>query len=362
MTEKGLRILALAAAIAASGGCLSYGPASIGLYYYVWGPDAALQAAEAAQTADHSRALVELERAVVLLELGRYGDSLEALARARAVLDEPASSGVSGGPPPWRPAPYERVLIRTVEMADHLALQDAIAAAGAADSALEAVAGAPCGGCDYGFTRTLAAIAYAEVGRFDDGLAALAPLEPEGGAGELVTRLRQRLSAGVAAAEPSGLAPPPAPPSRALVAILLLGRGPDRVRGELEVGGGSALRWPRVIPRDPQAVAFASFEADEAVVSVELTDVEALAAASLGAAGEEAAASVGAGAAGGGLDLRHWSTLPASFQLLELQLGPDTEQVELVYWSPFGFAVDGELVDVPPDWPGGRLFLTRRMP
>ena len=362
MTGRMDRFLAAMAALAVSAGCLSYGPTGIGLYYYLWGPDAALRAMSGAEAAAHTRALVELERAVVLLELGRYGDSLESLARAEAFLDEPAVSGGPGGSPPWRPAPYERVLMRTVEMAAHLALQDAVAAAEASDRALATVAGAHCEGCDYAFTRTLAAIAYAEVGRFDDGLAALAPLELEGEVGQLVSRLRQRLTAGVAAAEPAGLAPPPAPPPRTLVAILLLGRGPDRVRGELEVGDGTIVRWPRVVPRDPQAVAFASFEGGEAVPSLELTDVNALAGASLRAAGEEAAASVQADAAARALDLRHWSTLPASLQLLELELAPDTEQVELVYWSPYGVAVDGELIDVPPDWPGGRLFLTRRMP
>ncbi|HSL19875.1 MAG TPA: hypothetical protein VLB51_18370 [Methylomirabilota bacterium] len=362
MTGRMVRVLAAMAVLAVSAGCLTYGPTSIGLYYYLWGPDAALRAMSGAEVGALNRALVELERAVVLLELGRYGDSLEAVARAGAFLDETAVSGEPGGAPAWRPAPYERVLMRTVEMAAHLALQDAVAAAEAADRALATAAGAPCEGCGYAFTRTLTAIAYAEVGRFDDGLAALAPLELEGEAGQLVSRLRQRLTAGVAAAEPAGLAPPPVPPPRALVAILLLGRGPDRVRGELEVGDGTTLRWPRVVPRDPQAVAFASFEVGEPAASVELTDVNALATASLRAAGEEAAASVGADSAEGGLDLRHWSTLPASLQLLELELAPDTEQVELVYWSPYGVAVDGELIDVPPDWPGGRLFLTRRMP
>lgn len=366
MTRIAARRLATVAAVVIATGCLSSALTNVSYRYYLWGPDSALRALSSTEVEAADRSLVELERATILLELGRYRMSNEALARAAAVLAEvPEPAGdptVAGDRRPWLPAPYERLLMDTMAMANHLALQEPEEAVGAADRSLTAADRDECSSCEYAFTRVLAAIVDGEVGRYREGLAALAPLELEGDAGELVARLRARLAAGVAAAEPEGLAPPPVLGPRTLVAILLLGRGPDRGWQKIQVPGGQPMQWPMVLTRGPQAVGFASFETEEPAVSVELTDVEALAAASLEDAGERFARSIASEPVAGRLDLRHWSTLPASLQLLELELEPETERVELVYWSPEGYGIDHEVIEAPPGWTGGRLFLTRRMP
>ena len=61
-------------------------------------------------------------------------------------------------------------------------------------------------------------------------------------------------------------------------------------------------------------------------------------------------------------DLRHWSSLPASLQVVTLRFPDELDSVDLVYYSPDGFEVDREIIELPDTWIGGRLFVTRRMP
>jgi hypothetical protein len=144
--------------------------------------------------------------------------------------------------------------------------------------------------------------------------------------------------------------------------VLLLGRGPYKDADALAVNQSEAIPWCRYLPRDPQAVTWAALEIEEPEISVGLTDVEDLAVASLKYRADRVVADHGAGSRGQKRDLRHWATLPASLQLLTVDLPGDEDFVDLVYYSPDGYEVDRETIELPEGWVGGRLFVTRRMP
>jgi len=361
------RLAALAAGLIFCVGCTTYGANTIVSYlYYFYGPEDVLEALDTSRIAPENLALADCERAVSLLELGRYEDSLDALERADRRFESDGSAtpfiASSGERPPWRPEVHERVLVPTMAMADSLALYDVDGAAAAADRALGEIAGIGCSSCDFDFTRVLAALAYGGAGRFADGIAALDGMVVAGRREGLVDELRRRLDLGVAGVQPAGLAPPPVESARFVVAILLLGRGPYKESAKLDVSPGVTIRWCRYLPRGPQAVSWAAMELEDPPISVELTDVEELAVAGLDfraqriIAGEESAADPEH------TDLRHWASLPASMQLLVVDLPDGVDFADLVYYSPEGFEVDRETIEVPPEWWGGPIYLLRRMP
>jgi len=365
-TER-TRLAAVAAGLLLCVGCATYGANSMISYlYYFYGPEDALEALDSSVIAPENLALADLERAMVLLELGRYQDSLEALARAEARLEaeaaEPAVGVAQRARPPWRPEIHERVLVPTMAMADSLALYDADGAAVAADRAMGEIARIGCSSCAFDFTRVLAALAYGGAGRFADGLAALDGMVVTGRREGLVDELRRRLDLGVADVQPAGLAPPPVESERFVVAILLLGRGPYKESAKLDVSPGVTIHWCRFLPRGPQAVGWAAMELEDPPISVELTDVEKLAVAGLDFRAQRIIAGEESTADPEHTDLRHWTSLPASMQLLAVDLPLGDDYVDLVYYSPEGFEVDRETIEVPPEWWGGPIYLLRRMP
>jgi len=348
-------------------GCSSYGANTIvSYYYYFYGPEDTLEVLDMSVIAPESRALAELERAMALLELGRYADSLDALRRADSIFEAdaaaPSMSVSRHGNLPWRPEYHERVLASTVAMANSLALYDVQAAAAEADRALTLAAEIGCEACDFDFTRVLAALAYGGAGRFADGIEALAGVVVYGRGEDLVDELRRRLERGIGGVQPEGLAPPPVESERFVVAILLLGRGPYKDVDKLEVTTAETIRWCRYLPRDPQAVTWAAMELEDPAISVELTDVEDLAVKSLRDRADDVIVARGAGGGGKGYDLRHWASLPASLQLLVVNLPPGVDYADLVYYSPEGLEVDRETIELPSGWLGGPIFVTRRMP
>ena len=310
--------------------------------------------------------MADVERAVALLELGRYEESAAALARAELALDAVtlgAFGGASNGDSPdWRPEYHERVMVYTVQIADALALQDMERAAAAADRAMSTVVEVECGPCRFNFTRVLAALAYDGAGRYDDGLEALSQTVVIGRGEELVEGLQSRLERGIAGHQPAGLAPPPVDSDRTLAVVLLLGRGPYKEGDKLAISDSETIRWSRYLPRDPQAVTWASAEVEDPAISVEFTDVEDLAVSSLRLRAERVIADGGTGVGPESGDLRHWASLPASLQIMTLDIPLLLEYIDLVYYSPDGYEVDRETIELPDTWTGGRLFVTRRMP
>jgi len=348
-------------------GCATYGANTIISYvYYVYGPEDALEMLDTSRIAPENFALAELERAVALLELGRYEGSVKALERAEARLETDAvGPGADGGTskhPPWRPEIHERVLVSTMAMADALALYDVDGAAAAADRAMREIAEVGCAACHFDFTRVLAALAYGGAGRFADAIAAIDGVVAGDRGEELVDGLRRRLELGVAAAQPAGLAPPPVESERFVVAILLLGRGPYKDPAKLEVGPGVTIHWCRYESRGPQAVGWAAMELEDPPISVELTEVEELAAAALEFSAQRVIAGEERPADPDHTDLRHWSSLPASMQLVVADLPPGEDFVDLVYYSPDGYEIDRETIEVPSEWWGGPIYVLRRMP
>lgn len=352
------------AAVLAGSGCTTNPVRDFDVVYYFYGPDRALEWIGDGEVPPGDRALADLERATALLELGRYEESRSAFERAAAALETDRAPDRFSAPegPPWQPESHERVLTPTLEVAASLALQDSAAAETAADRVAEAVAEFACDGCRFDFSRVLCAFAYGEVGRFGDGLALLSGVSTEAAAIELVDELRQRLERGLVGAEPEGLAPPPVTPERRLVAILLLGRGPYKIHDRLQVTPAQSVRWCQYLPRDPQAVAAAVLETDEPVLAVELDDVLQLAESSLDWRAGRVIAEGGAGVDSEAVDVRHWSSLPASLQLLSARVPAAADAVDLVYLSPEGFEVDRETIRFPASWAGGVVYLTRRMP
>jgi hypothetical protein len=350
-------ILATAAALT---GCATSAVEYAGFTYYLYGPEATLKLLDKYEISPEDRVLAEVERSVALLETGQYSESALALFRAELLLEN--SRTVDPKAPPWQPEYHERVLMATLRTADALALQDMAGAATSADDAMAAVASVDCEPCRFTFTRVLAAIAYGGAARFDDGLAALSEIELEGRSGELVAALREQLRRGVAGAEPEGLAPPPVEPERSMTVILLLGRGPYKDYDRLEITKSKSIHWSRYLPRDPQVVTWASAELEDPAISVELTDVEELAVAALRLRADRVVIAGGAGAGSKPGDHRHWASLPASLQLMTFEVPMWIDSIDLVYYSPDGYEVDRENLQLPESWTGGPLFVLRRMP
>jgi len=362
--KSALRAVGLAAIAAMASACTLSTTGFVGDVYYGYGPEAALETAGVFGAPDGERSLLELERAVALLELGRYRECLQALERARLRIEADAlpASAEKNGPPPWRPALHEGVLISTMEMTAAFGMQDPDAAAAAADRAVVAVDAAVCDECSFNFTRVLAALAYAEVGRYDDGLAALAGVVLVGRGDDLVEQLRRRLDAGPAGAEVEGLAPPPVAPKRSAVVMLLLGMGPTKIGDELAVSADRTVEWVGYLPRSPQTAGWAALELEEGRPSAVLTDVEALAVVGLKATAERAVADQGATLDWDTGDLRHWASLPATLQLIVAEIPEAEDETDLVYYSRDGDEVFGETVLWPADWVGGRVYVVRRVP
>lgn len=362
--QRPIVVVILAAAAAA--GCASSSVEYVAFSYYFHGPEAALEILDELETFPEDRALAEVERAMALLELGRYSESSAALSRALPHLvatTAGAPGGGSGGDSlPWRPEYHEQVLASTVQIADALALHDMETAAAAADRAVSTIEEVACGSCRFTFTRVLAALAYEGAGRYVEARDILSQTTVVGREVELTEALQRRLARGVAGDEPAGWAPSPVEAPRTLEVVLLLGRGPYKDVDKLEVTESETIRWCRYLPRDPQAVTWAAIEIDDPVISVEFTKVEDLAIAALRERADRLVAARGAGARSKAYDLRHWSSLPESFQLLHLDLPPFLDAVDLVYYSPEGYEVDRETIQWPEDWGGGRLFVIRRMP
>ena len=365
-TSRKRLIVVVILAAAAAAGCASSSVDYVGFGYYYYGPEVALEILDEYETAPEDRALAEVERGMALLELGRYTESAAAFSRAEPLL--PAiDEGASGGRPdgdslPWRPEYHERVFVSTMRIADALAMHDMAAAAAAADRAVSEMAEVACDPCRFSFTQVLAALAYEGAGRHSDGRDLLTQTTVVGRGVKLIEELQHRLAGGLAGTEPAGWAPPPVAGGRILTVVLMLGRGPYKEVDKLAVTESETIRWCRYLPRDPQAVTWAALEVDDPVISVELTDIEDLAVASLRERAERVVAARGGGGGSKFYDLRHWSSLPASLQILNLELPPYLDTVDLVYFSPDGFEVDRETIQWPDDWTGGRLFVIRRMP
>ena len=366
MTRIWIRLALVLTAAAAAAGCASSSVDYVAFSYYFYGPEAALEILDEYETFPEDRVLAEVERAMALLELGRYAESSVALSRAVPQLVATTAGAPGGGSDgdslPWRPEYHEQVLASTVQVANALALHDMEAAAAAADRAVSAMEEVECGSCRFTFTQVLAALAYEGAGRYADGRDLLAQTAVVGRGLELIEGLQRRLARGVAGDEPAGWAPSPVEAARTLEVVLLLGRGPYKDVDKLAVTESKNIHWCRYLPRDPQAVTWAALEIEDPVISVEFTVVEDLAVAALGERAERLVAARGAGTHSKAYDLRHWSSLPESLQLLHLDLPPFLDAVDLVYYSPEGYEVDRETIQWPEDWGGGRLFVIRRMP
>jgi len=355
-----MRLGAILAAVVALSGCATNAVDYVGYAYYIHGPDVVLELLDEGEIFPEDRALAEVERSVALLELGRYAESTSALSRAKLLLDNGRAYDPKS--PPWLPEYHERVMIETMKIADALARQDLANAAVRADGALTTIAEVDCEPCLFNFTRVLAAMAYGGAGRFDDGLDVLSELVVEGRSEDLVDVLWDRLERGIPGTQPEGLAPPPVAPERSMTMILLLGRGPFKDYDRLEVSRSETIRWSRYLPRDPQAVTWASAEIEDPAISVELSDVEELAVASLRLRADRIVVAGGAGAGPKPGDLRHWESLPASLQLMTFDVPDWIDTIDLVYYSPDGYEVDRENIQLPEFWTGGPLFVVRRMP
>lgn len=360
MAANGHRHIVAAMLLSLCTACTFFAISTVDYWYYAHGPEAALAALDAMDVPPGAEPLAELERAMILLELGHYTESLDCVRRARTALAEAATDAGAEAPLTWVPEIHERVLPLSLEIADLLALQDVEAAADAAVSALKAIKAARCDECRFTFTRVISAIAFAEAERWNEGLAALDGVTASGPAADLVESLRGELAAGVTGAQPEGIAPPPAG-ERRLTVLLLLGRGPVKQPERLQIDGES-IPWVRYLPDSVQAVTWAAIEADDPEVSIPLTDVDEVAAAGLRRRASDLAASWSENSTPPIRDLRTWASLPSSLQLLEARIARDRNRVDLVYFSPDGFEVDRETIEVPREWLSGRIFVVRRMP
>ena len=178
----------------------------------------------------------------------------------------------------------------------------------------------------------------------------------------MVGEVRRRLERGVAGFQPEGLAPPPVESERFVVAILLLGRGPYKEPATLDLGPGHTIRWSRWVPREPQTIAWAVMDLDEPVRSAEFTDVEEVAVAGLELRGRRVIAGDESRSNSEKRDARHWTSMPASLQVVAVELPSESDAVDLVFFSPEAVEIDHETIEVPEAWLGGPIFVVRRVP
>ncbi len=327
--------------------------------YYGAGPESALTVLDVLPVADRNAVLATMEEAMIRLELGDYQRSREAALRGLGWLD--GGTGVSAAPQDFfRGESFERVWLATVAMLDSLALQELEPAAQDAERVLAEINSSGCGACAFAFSRWAAALALEQAGGIDEARAALgealraAPDQPF-----LLTELA-RLG-GLAGLE-EGLQVLPGPEtsrsergSRELLVLLLLGARPEKVTVEAHASGGAAASHLRFIPSDWDAneIGVVATDTGEVHPAVVLTDMNELAEASLEAR---------LGSGGGDGDLRQWSTLPATCQAVRLALPGTVAWVELTVLDDAGETVSEEIVDLPPEWRTGPLFVVRRVP
>lgn len=344
-------------------GCYSSQLMSVTQHYYYRGPEEALTVLEAADLGPAHRSLGELEKAVMLVELGRYPPALELLDRAVARLDAtPDPWTVRNQADQYLGEHHERVMVRTLATATALALQDADGAANRAEGVIAEIERAGCKVCDLDFARAVAALAFEAARRRDAAISAVAPAA----AGRpFLARQLERLFYGPDPGD--GFAPPPVagpPAERALVVILLLGATPEKSSVDFSDGAGWAP-WPVYSAMWPSLAVDARLECGGHVSRAErLLDLETLAPVSLAARRDHVRAL--AAATGeppkGELRLSGWSTLPAFGGLIRAPLGPADGACELVAVSLNGDEVSREQIELPSDWREGTLFVLRRVP
>jgi hypothetical protein len=387
------RLVTAIALVLVGGGCTSAAIHHASSSYYVEGPDQALQALDGAPIRHEDRILASMERAVALQELGAYEDSNLALSDGLRELEtsppDPIRLLVNDEAGRYRGEYFERVYLHTLAIANSLALQQTEEAASHGEHALDAIVAVGCPSCRFPFTRYLAALANEATGQLDRAVNIMAEAVAESpGLGYLDSELERMQRQAM-------LVDYPSPGSslldeRVMVVILLLGRGPQKVASGVPVPPSHAVTWPVYVPRGPQAVVGAELAvAGARLGSVILTDVGQLARSSLAArrralipkevaktAVQEAVVQeigheVDPGAEwlvrllfslADRADLRHWSTLPATCQVIRASIPVSARDGELLFLGPDSGVVDGELIEFPESWTGGPLFVTRRMP
>jgi len=334
----------------------------VGDLYYAYGPETVVEVVAAMQIPAEDRCLAAMELAMANLELGRY----EAVDRALEACAGPPADLVPdrryyGG------EPHEMVWRAVVRTSAALALQDGASAAAAADRLVSEIEASVCGECRFDFARWVAALGYQAGWRWRDSVRTLAD-------GYAADPLSDVLSVELVRAwqrsrVAPGFAPPPAglEPGRDLVVILLLGMGPEKTGTERFDDGRFVGTEPGYV-RLPGGTRDAIARVDDRpwVRAAVLTDVDELAVRALAARREVRGVETEFGSqwmlTTGGMDLRHWGSLPATGAGLRLQVPSDAERVTRRYLDQLGLELGRETFDVPSGWRRGPLYVVRRVP
>jgi len=392
--------LALTLALAA-GGCLTTAPVyDTGEVYYGEGPEQAIAAADGGLARGTDPTLVTLDKAVALLEIGDYEQSAGLLGACATPVDvapeaakpTKAWSKVNDPAAPYRLEGFERVYVHTLAMADRLALQDVAAAAAEAELALATIDNLGCDACTFPFTRYLAAVTFEALGDPVRAFDVLAEAVAENPGLPLLDEELQRMADAEpcpAVDDPGDPLTPNADSRRILYVVLLLGRGPVKVPNAARVPWSDVMPWPSYQERWPPGTGGAILLAagGHGREAEPLNDMLALAQASLSArlghllaretgspaSHQDVTVALDLGHLSLGMsirallatmyptDLRHWSTLPATCQVIRAAVDA-VDRCDLVYLGPDGEPVDREVLELPPEWESGPLFVTRRMP
>jgi hypothetical protein len=392
-TMKYRRLISVLALCLLASGCVSSALYDATFSYYTDGPEGVLDSLEQETVRPEDRVLAAMEEAIALQELGSYAESNRKLAEVDDLGPSTASPGagflVNDSAGTYYGELFERVFVHTIAVANYLALQDAASAANESRNVLASIARHECDQCRFPFSRYLAAVSFEAAGLESEAIDVLAEAVAESPglgflAGEL-ERMKRDANGG------PGFAPPPPGSLRVLYVVLLLGRGPLKVENAVGVPYSHAVTWPSYVERLPRGVASAQLAVAEgsSAQAVVLTDVVDLARASLASRRAalivrestktvlEEAISQEVGEHKGGLaelavrilfslgdqaDLRHWSTLPESCQVIRATIPGDQAEVTLYYLDEAGYEVDRETLELPFQWSHGALFVTRRMP
>ncbi|MCP4896005.1 MAG: hypothetical protein GY906_03440 [bacterium] len=393
------RWLAISCLVLPSFACVSGGVWQVSERYYGEGPESALASVDPEEVRTQDQHLIEMERAIALLELGRYEESYDALyqlsqgdsSESGTAGDAVASMVINDAAADYELEYFEQVYLHTMAAVNALALQNVEIAAHELDLGLGLAESQPCEHCRYTFTRYLGAIVGEELGYHDEAQAIIDDSVMERPNHAWLRKEAARLRGAPPDSDNRAARLESRGGKRVLYVLLLLGRGPVKIEQGVYVPPTHGVAWPEYVNRGPDTVVAAQIQINDRKpdVSVELNRVLDLAQASLSArktglivkesaktAAQEVVAaqveeesSYGLGwlvrslfAAADRADLRHWASLPASCQVLRVELPDDILSCQLEYRGPAGQIIDQEVLDLPQEWAEGSLFVTRRMP
>ncbi len=368
-------------------GCVIQQPTNIADIYYFEGPERSLEVLATIEPASDNRVLVHMEKAMSLLELGRYKESLMTLEPLVDELEIFSASQdgkhLSNNDNTFCGESFERVMVPSLGVVAALALQQDSLAADWAKRVLHMIDTVDCADCDFDGARYLAALALAGD---EKGLLATSLLFPVVAKYPDISFFKKEFFrfARINQSKPDA-------EEREIVAIFLLGEGPFKQSSWYRHGFVDKEGWPRYLkPADSGATSgILTLDDGKELISTTIMDLWSSAGICLKARLDHELAEVVqpyeeslsgvrylAKAIDSDLstaarllavldappDLRGWQSLPATIQVVRVPVAITEMTCQLLAVNTEDQIVWDEIFDVPQEWTGRPLFVVRRVP